>query len=53
MHSIHNVYMEFDPRIYNNLEHQNIYVLDLNCDYAVDALRQVCILEFVSDTLRI
>ncbi|XP_011343122.1 glutamate receptor ionotropic, delta-2 isoform X3 [Ooceraea biroi] len=40
MHSIHNVYQEFNPKIYNNLEHQNIYILDLDCNYAVDVLRQ-------------
>ncbi|XP_071629010.1 ionotropic receptor 75a-like isoform X1 [Temnothorax longispinosus] len=39
-HNIRNFYEEFDPKIYNNLEHQNLYVLDLDCDYAIDVLRQ-------------
>ncbi|GAB1861161.1 Glutamate receptor, ionotropic kainate 5 [Camponotus japonicus] len=39
-HSIHNFYQEFNPRIYNNLEHRNLYVLDFDCDYASDVLRQ-------------
>lgn len=46
-HSIHDVYEEFDPRIYDNLEHRNIYVLDLDCDHAVDILRQLCIVSFM------
>lgn len=41
MHSIRNSYEEFNPRIYNNLEHRNLYVLDLDCDYASDVLQQV------------
>lgn len=41
MHSIRNFYKELDPKIYNNLEHRNLYVLDLDCDYAIDVLRQV------------
>jgi len=41
MHNIHNFYEEFDSRIYNNLEHRNLYVLNLDCDYALDVLRQV------------
>ncbi|XP_029171879.1 probable glutamate receptor [Nylanderia fulva] len=40
MHSIRNSYEEFNPRIYNNLEHQNLYVLDLDCNYASDVLQQ-------------
>ncbi|CAL1685009.1 unnamed protein product [Lasius platythorax] len=40
MHSIRNSYEKFNPRIYNNLEHRNLYVLDLDCDYASDVLRQ-------------
>ncbi|XP_070162358.1 uncharacterized protein [Polyergus mexicanus] len=39
-HSIRNFYEEFNPRIYNNLENRNLYVLDLDCDYANDVLRQ-------------
>ncbi|XP_025995968.2 glutamate receptor ionotropic, delta-1 isoform X2 [Solenopsis invicta] len=39
-HTIHNVYEEFEPKIYNDLEHRNLYVLDLDCDYATDILRQ-------------
>lgn len=49
MHNIHNFYLEeLDPNIYNNLEHQNLYVLDLNCDYAINVLRQVTYV-FISD----
>lgn len=40
-HNICNFYQEFNPRIYNNLEHRNLYVLNLDCDYASDVLRQV------------
>ncbi|XP_070154746.1 probable glutamate receptor isoform X1 [Polyergus mexicanus] len=40
MHSIRNSYEEFDSRIYNNLEHRNLYVLNLDCSYALDVLRQ-------------
>ncbi|CAL1685007.1 unnamed protein product [Lasius platythorax] len=40
MHSIRNFYEEFDSRIYNNLEHRNLYVLNLDCDYAPHVLRQ-------------
>lgn len=40
-HSIRNFYEEFNPRTYNNLEHRNLYMLDLDCDYASDVLRQV------------
>jgi len=42
-HNIHNFYKELNPKIYNNLEHQNLYVLNLNCNYAIDILRQVFI----------
>ncbi|XP_011063704.1 PREDICTED: glutamate receptor ionotropic, kainate 4-like [Acromyrmex echinatior] len=38
-HCIHN-FVDLKERIYNNLEHQNLYVLDLNCDYAIKILRQ-------------
>jgi len=41
MHNIHNFYEELNPKIYNNLEHQNLYMLNLDCDYAIDILRQV------------
>ncbi|KAG5343575.1 GLRK protein, partial [Acromyrmex charruanus] len=40
MHNIHNFYEELNPKIYNNLEHQNLYMLNLDCDYAIDILRQ-------------
>ncbi|KAL6448314.1 hypothetical protein ACFW04_000338 [Cataglyphis niger] len=40
-HNIRDFYEEFNPRIYNNLEHRNLYVLDLDCDYASDVLRQI------------
>ncbi|KYN19928.1 Glutamate receptor delta-2 subunit [Trachymyrmex cornetzi] len=40
MHNIHNFYEELNPKIYNNLEHQNLYILNLDCDYAIDVLRQ-------------
>ncbi|XP_011704281.1 PREDICTED: uncharacterized protein LOC105459737, partial [Wasmannia auropunctata] len=39
-HNIRNFYEELDPKVYNNLEHQNLYVLNLDCDYAIDILRQ-------------
>ncbi|KAG5344282.1 GRID2 protein, partial [Acromyrmex heyeri] len=39
-HCIHNFVDDLKERIYNNLEHQNLYVLDLNCDYAIKILRQ-------------
>ncbi|XP_029171882.1 probable glutamate receptor [Nylanderia fulva] len=39
MHNIRNFY-EFDSRIYNNLEHRNLYVLNLDCDYAPKVLRE-------------
>ncbi|XP_011700362.1 PREDICTED: glutamate receptor ionotropic, delta-1-like [Wasmannia auropunctata] len=39
-HNIRNFYEEFDPKMYNNLEHQNLYVLNLDCDYAVNILQQ-------------
>lgn len=48
-HNIHNFYQEFNPRIYNNLEHQNLYVLDLDCDYASDVLRQVNCLKEIAN----
>ncbi|CAL1685011.1 unnamed protein product [Lasius platythorax] len=42
MHDIHNnVIPDFDRRIYDDLEHQNLYVLDLDCNYATEILRQV------------
>jgi len=41
MHNIRNFYEELDPKIYNDLEHQNLYMLNLDCDYAIDILRQV------------
>jgi len=42
MHGIHNnVIPDFDRRIYDDLEHQNLYVLDLDCNYAIEILRQV------------
>lgn len=41
IHNINNFYEEFDSRIYDNLEHRNLYVLSLDCDYAPDVLRQV------------
>lgn len=41
MHSIRNFYEEFDSRIYNNLENRNLYVLNLDCDYASNLLQQV------------
>lgn len=41
LHNIRNFNEEFDSRIYNNLEHRNLYVLNLDCDYASDILRQV------------
>ncbi|KYN40325.1 Glutamate receptor U1 [Trachymyrmex septentrionalis] len=40
MHNIYNFYEEFNPKIYNNLEHQNLYILNLDCDYAIEVLRQ-------------
>lgn len=40
-HNIRNSFEIFDPRVYDNLDHQNLYALDLNCDYAVEVLRQV------------
>ncbi|XP_025073844.1 uncharacterized protein LOC105426276 [Pogonomyrmex barbatus] len=40
MHGIRNSAEDLDQRIYNNLEHQNLYALDLNCDYAIRILRQ-------------
>ncbi|XP_028045567.1 probable glutamate receptor [Monomorium pharaonis] len=39
-HNIRNIYEELNPKIYNDLEHQNLYVLDLDCDYATNVLRQ-------------
>ncbi|KYN40323.1 putative glutamate receptor [Trachymyrmex septentrionalis] len=39
-HCIHNFVDDLKERIYNNLEHRNLYVLDLNCDYAIKILRQ-------------
>ncbi|XP_072744983.1 ionotropic receptor 75a-like [Anoplolepis gracilipes] len=41
MHGIHNVIPDFDQKIYDDLEHQNLYVLDLDCNYATEMLRQV------------
>ncbi|XP_029171788.1 uncharacterized protein LOC114941095 [Nylanderia fulva] len=42
MHSIHNnVITEFDTRIYDDLEHRNLYVLDMDCNYSLDFLRKV------------
>ncbi|XP_072744979.1 glutamate receptor ionotropic, kainate 5-like isoform X2 [Anoplolepis gracilipes] len=42
MHGIHNnVIPDFDRRIYDDLEHQNLYVLDLDCNYASEMLRQL------------
>ncbi|XP_072743848.1 uncharacterized protein [Anoplolepis gracilipes] len=41
MHGIHNDIPDFDPRIYNDLEHENLYVLDLDCNYATKMLRQL------------
>lgn len=41
-HSIcNNVIPSFDRRIYKDVEHQNLYVLDMDCDYATEILRQV------------
>ncbi|KYN19932.1 putative glutamate receptor [Trachymyrmex cornetzi] len=39
-HCIHNFDDDLKEKIYNNLEHQNLYVLDLNCDNAIKILRQ-------------
>jgi len=41
MHDLHNFIEDFDTRIYNNMEHQNLYMLDLHCNYAIEILRQV------------
>ncbi|XP_072744984.1 probable glutamate receptor [Anoplolepis gracilipes] len=42
MHGIHNnIIPDFDRRIYDDLEHQNLYVLDLDCNYATKMLRQL------------
>ncbi|KAG5316779.1 GRID2 protein, partial [Acromyrmex insinuator] len=40
IHNIRNFYEELDPKIFNDLEHQNLYMLNLDCDYAIDILRQ-------------
>lgn len=40
-HSIRNSHEEFDRGIYDSTDHRNLYVLDLNCDYAIEVLRQV------------
>jgi len=40
-HCIHNFVDDLKERIYNNLEYQNLYVLDLNCDYDIKILQQV------------
>ncbi|XP_032690856.1 protein PTHB1-like [Odontomachus brunneus] len=39
-HGIHNSFEKFDRRIHNNLEHRNLYALDLHCDYAIKMLQQ-------------
>lgn len=42
MHGIYNnVIPDFNRRIYDDLEHQNLYMLDLDCNYAIEILRQV------------
>lgn len=41
IHSIHNFVEDLEERIYDNLKHQNLYMLDLDCDYAIEILRQV------------
>jgi len=41
MHGIHNSVENLDEKIYNNLEHRNLYMLDLDCDYTIEILRQV------------
>jgi hypothetical protein len=40
-HGIRNFIEDFDTRIYNNVEHQNLYMLDLHCSYSIEMLRQV------------
>ncbi|XP_012224741.2 probable glutamate receptor [Linepithema humile] len=39
-HGIRNSNEDFDQRIYNHFEHQNLYALDLDCDYATETLQQ-------------
>ncbi|KAI4486594.1 hypothetical protein M0804_005964 [Polistes exclamans] len=40
-HDIQNIYNhQLDPQIYDNLEHRNLYVIDLDCDYAIDILKE-------------
>ncbi|XP_028048173.1 glutamate receptor ionotropic, delta-2 [Monomorium pharaonis] len=39
MHSIHKV-ADLEERIYDNFEHRNLYMLDLDCDSAIEILRQ-------------
>lgn len=41
IHGIHNFVEDLEERIYNNLEHQNLYMLDLDCNHAIEILRQV------------
>ncbi|XP_011862464.1 PREDICTED: glutamate receptor ionotropic, kainate 5-like isoform X2 [Vollenhovia emeryi] len=40
IHGIHNFVKDIKERIHDNLEHQNLYMLDLDCDYAIELLRQ-------------
>lgn len=41
IHGIHNFVEDLEEKIYNNLEHQNLYMLDLDCNHAIEILRQV------------
>ncbi|XP_039304044.1 glutamate receptor U1 isoform X2 [Solenopsis invicta] len=40
MHGIYNV-ENSEKRIYDNLEHRNLYMLDMNCDSSIEILRQI------------
>ncbi|XP_011705907.1 PREDICTED: uncharacterized protein LOC105461119, partial [Wasmannia auropunctata] len=39
-HGIYNFVEDLEERNFNNVKHQNLYMLDLHCDYAIEILRQ-------------
>lgn len=40
-HDIRNEFDRLDSKIYDNLEHRNLYIIDFDCDRAIDILNEV------------
>ncbi|XP_066595748.1 ionotropic receptor 75a-like isoform X2 [Prorops nasuta] len=40
IHTFRNNFDHLDPLIYDNLEHKNLYILDMECEYSIYALQR-------------